>query len=389
LPDRTSWADVDRATENGRSIAIVKALETLGAKVEIKAADVSDRSAMEKLFSHFGTEWPSLCGVVHAAVAVPDERGIRNLDERALREMLEAKVAGTRNLLELGRNQPLEFVALFSSMAGLLGLKGGAHYAAASQYLDAVAHDRRQTGLPVTSIDWGAWDEMRSATGEIRRVVRAGPTTGSIHPLPSSGALRAMEMVLASGLPQVAVAAIDWETLRSLHESRRPRPLTSLLVSRRKATAPAAGKDSAGDLRARLEAAPQKQRRDMLRSFVRATIARVLGVRNPDSIDPDKGLFELGLDSLMSIDLKTRLEIGVGHPLPSTLIFNHPSISALTEYLAAEVLGEPDRTSPLSGAEPTVEKVTAAAAETTADISEEELAELLRKKLTQLSREGR
>jgi acyl transferase domain-containing protein/phospholipid N-methyltransferase len=389
LPDRTSWADVDRATENGRSIAIVKALETLGAKVEIKAADVSDRSAMEKLFSRFGTEWPSLCGVVHAAVAVPDERGIRNLDERALREMLEAKVAGTRNLLELGRNQPLEFVALFSSMAGLLGLKGGAHYAAASQYLDAVAHDRRQTGLTVTSIDWGAWDEMRSATGEIRRVVRAGPTTGSIHPLPSSGALRAMEMVLASGLPQVAVAAIDWETLRSLHESRRPRPLTSLLVSRRKATAPAAGKDSAGDLRARLEAAPQKQRRDMLRSFVRATIARVLGVRNPDSIDPDKGLFELGLDSLMSIDLKTRLEIGVGHPLPSTLIFNHPSISALTEYLAAEVLGEPDRTSPLSGAEPTVEKVTAAAAETTADISEEELAELLRKKLTQLSREGR
>ncbi len=384
LPDRTSWADVDPKTENGRSIATVKALETLGATVDIVAADVSDRSSMEKLFARFGAGWPPLRGVIHAAVAVPDERGIRDLDERALQGMLAAKVAGTRNLLELAKKQPLEFVALFSSMAALLGLKGGAHYAAASQYLDAVAHDERRRGLPVTSIDWGAWDEMRSATGDIRHVVTSA---GSIQPLPTSGALTAMETVLASGLPQAAVAAIDWESLRSLHESRRPRPLTSTLVSR-STPSPAAGKDPGADLRARLAAAPKRQRPEVLQAFVRATVARVLGVRKPDSLDPDKGLFEMGLDSLMSIDLKTRLEIGVGHPLPSTLLFNHPSVSALSEYLSADVLGKEDRTPPVSRAEP-AEKGAAGVAETTADMSEEELAGLLQQRLAQLSRDER
>ncbi|MBZ5569146.1 MAG: acyltransferase domain-containing protein [Acidobacteriia bacterium] len=352
LPERTSWADVDPTTEAGRCIAAVNALEAMGATANVMAADVSDRSGMENLFARFGRAWPALHGVVHAAVKVPDERRICDLDERALREMLSAKVAGTRNLMDLAGNQPLEFVALFSSMAALLGLKGGGHYAAASQYLDAIAHDRRLSGLPVTSIDWGGWNEMRSPTGEIRRVVRVGPTTGSIHPMPSSKALEAMEAALISGLPQVAVAAIDWETFRSLHESRRPRALTSRLGSQGKRTAPPVGKEGTRDLRSRLSAAAQTERRGILQTFVRAAIARVLGIRNPDSIDPDKGLFEMGLDSLMSIDLKTRLEIGAGHPLPSTLIFNYPSISALTEYLAEDLLGRADQASSESRAEP-------------------------------------
>ena len=339
LPARASWAEIDPSTDIARSIAMVHELEAQGATVEILAADVSDRSAMEKLFSRFGGEWPALRGVVHAAVALPNERSIRDLDERALQDMLSAKVNGTRNLVELAVNQPLEFVVLFSSMAALLGLKGGAHYAAASQYLDAVAHEQRRSGLPVTSIDWGAWDEMRSPTGEVRSV-RIGPNASSIQPMPAAKALDAMEAALASGLPQVAVAAIDWETLRSLHESRHSRALTSRLGSRGRAAAPALDKQGPEDLRARLAAAPQREQRDIVQTFVRTSVARVLGVRNPDRIDADKGLFEMGLDSLMSIDLKTRLEIGAGHPLPSALVFNSSSIAALTEYLAQDILGD-------------------------------------------------
>ena len=125
----------------------------------------------------------------------------------------------------------------------------------------------------------------------------------------------------------------------------------------------------------------------MLRTFIRATIARVLGVRNPESIDPDKGFFEMGLDSLMSIDLKTRLEIGVGHSLPSTLVFNYPSISALAEYLGKDMLGHEHETE--SRSESTPDRAPEVVAETTADMSEEELAELLQQKLAKLSGDGR
>ena len=342
LPERTSWPDVDPGGESGRCIAVVSALEALGAQVDIVAVDVSDRSRMEKLFSRFGREWPALHGVVHAAVAPPSERRVRDLNEQALREMFSAKVAGTRNLLDLGRSQPLEFVVLFSSMAALLGLNGGAHYAAASQYLDAMANHQRSAGVPVTSINWGAWDEMRSPTGEIRRIFRGGLTTGSIHPMSSSEALEAMATALASGLPQVAIAAIDWETFETLHESRRPRPLTSRLGSASKRTAPLRAKEGAEDLRARLSAVSRNEQRDVLLAFVRAAVARVLGVRNPESIDPDKRLFDMGLDSLMSIDLKTRLELAVGDALPTTLTFNYPTIAALAEYLGQRMLGQPD-----------------------------------------------
>jgi myxalamid-type polyketide synthase MxaE and MxaD len=160
--------------------------------------------------------------------------------------------------------------------------------------------------------------------------------------MPESRALAAMEAALASGFPQVAVAAIDWEALRSLHESRRPRPLTSRLGSRGRSAERPVDKQGKEDLRARLAAAPHKERRDIIQTFVRTTVARVLGVRNPDSIDADKGLFEMGLDSLMSIDLKTRLEVGAGHSLPSALIFDSADITALTEYLAQDMLGDPD-----------------------------------------------
>jgi acyl carrier protein len=99
-----------------------------------------------------------------------------------------------------------------------------------------------------------------------------------------------------------------------------------------------AGKSGAPDLRAALAAASESERPGILEAFVRSAVAHVLGVRNPSSIDAHKGLFQMGLDSLMSIDLKTRLANGVGHSLPSTLAFNYPSIAALTEFLAQDML---------------------------------------------------
>ena len=160
----------ERASDTGRA---VDALEELGVKVNIVAADVACRSQMESLFSRFGGEWPPLRGIVHAALSV-NQRAVCDVDKASILEVFSAKIKGTDYLLELGSSQPLDFVYLFSSMAALLGVTGGCHYAAACHYLDAIAHDRRLAGVPVSSIAWGAWDELRNASEEMRRVFRAG-----------------------------------------------------------------------------------------------------------------------------------------------------------------------------------------------------------------------
>jgi acyl carrier protein len=134
-----------------------------------------------------------------------------------------------------------------------------------------------------------------------------------------------------------------------------------------------------------LSAVSESERRGILEGFVRSAVARVLGVRNPDSIDPNKGLFEMGLDSLMSIDLKTRLANGAGHSLPSTLAFNYPSIAALTGFLAQDMFPAIVEEHAAAEPEPSIQTDPEVNGTAVDDMSEGELAERLRKRLAQLA----
>jgi acyl carrier protein len=194
-----------------------------------------------------------------------------------------------------------------------------------------------------------------------------------------------MEAVVAAGLPQAAIAAIHWENLRSLHELQRSRPLIQGLASAAKGVPVSASSAGAVDLRARLSAASESERPGILEAFVRGAVARVLGVRNPDSIDSYKGLFEMGLDSLMSIDLKTRLANGAGHSLPSTLAFNYPSIAALTEFLAQDMFPAGAEEHPVAEPGPSSQTEPEVNRREVGEMSEEELADRLRNRLAQLA----
>jgi len=379
LPGREAWPAIDPDTETGRSVAAVRAMETAGTVVEVHAADVSDRPAMEALFARFGGEWPELRGIVHAAVAM-SQCPLRDLDEAILAGMLASKVAGTRNLLALVAGKPLDFAVLFSSTTALLGAGGLAHYAAANGYLDAVAHERRAAGFPVTSVNWGTWDEMRLASAEDRR----GFLEAGLRPMPSSQALEAMGAVICAGIPQITVACIDWDSLRSLYEARRRRPFLARLGSAG-ANATSARPGAKKDLPSRLSGASANERKDIVLAFVQGEVARILGIPKPEGIDPDQGLFDMGLDSLMAVDLKSRLEAGVGQSLPSTLTFNYPSVGALANFLLKDVFvaGAEPVPAPVREARPSEEAV--ASKDPEADLSEEELAALLRRKMDQLS----
>jgi acyl transferase domain-containing protein/acyl carrier protein len=336
LADRSTWSAQDPNGDIGQAIAAIQDLEALGVTVETAAADVAVRSQVQELFSRFGGEWPSLRGIIHAAL-VANIVPVCDLDEAEFLRMFSAKLAGTQLLLEFGSKQPLDFVVLFSSLAGVIGDSGGAHYSAASTYLDAMAHRGRSAGLPVTAISWGAWDKMRNSTEHIRKRLRAG----GVIPMPSEQALHAMGMVLSSGIPEITVAAVHWKALRALHESRRTRPLlTKMGLEATPATPTPATANKDEQLRARLSTASTQESRQIIERAVRDAVARVLGIRKPDSIDRDKAVLQLGMDSLMAVELKMRLEDVVGEPLRPTLVFQHPSIAALVNYFADDVFGK-------------------------------------------------
>jgi acyl transferase domain-containing protein/acyl carrier protein len=371
LPARETWDAIPATDEMAHRTAAVAQIEALGAEVDVVIADVADRSALTRLFGSFGSARPPLRGIVHAAADVRGEP-LSEATAATLGAVFAPKVAGGWLLHELSRDLPLDFCVLFSSTTSLLGSGRLGYYAAANQFLDALAHHRRTEGLPALSVNWGTWDEMRGVSDDERRAfAQAG-----LLPMRSEDALEILGYLAGGSEVQATVAAVDWQSLISLYELKRPRPLLAELRARPAVAAAAAGPRSV-ELPARLLAAPAESRRDLVLEHVRGEVASVLGL-DPARVDVEQGLFDMGMDSLMAVDLKARLEAAVGQRLSATLTFNYPTVTALTGYLTAEVLGVPPEPDP-AAAHTTVRSP--APAPTLDDLTEDELAMLLAEKL--------
>jgi acyl transferase domain-containing protein/acyl carrier protein len=357
-----------RGVPDAATAEAVSEIEALGARVVPVAADVNDAEAMAALFARFGTDLPPLRGVVHAAAELGDAT-IASMSRDALAAALRPKTVGTWQLHLLTRDVPLDFFVVFSSTTALWGSRDLGHYAAANQFLDAFAHHRHALGQPALSINWGTWDEMRVASAADRATVAGA----GLNPLPSDQALAVFGQLLARpDLAQVAVASVDWTRLKGIYEARRARPFLSMVASPRPARAVRSSAEPV--LSARLAAAPPSQRRDVAVDFLREEVARALGIQPALAVDVDQGLFEMGMDSLMSLELKSRIEEALGTDLPSTLTFNYPTISALADFLTTS--SEPDE-SPAGASPPPVTPLDD-------DMSEDDVAALLSERLARL-----
>jgi SAM-dependent methyltransferase/NADP-dependent 3-hydroxy acid dehydrogenase YdfG/acyl carrier protein len=310
--------------------AALAALQASPCTVRVVQADAGDAASLQAVLAQFGTESLPLRGVIHAAVAM-SAAPLSELTDDARASMRRSKVDAARLLHQLTADQSLDFLAMFSSTTALLGVHGMAHYAAANLYLDALAQYRRgrqQVGL---SVAWGTWDVMRVASEDEQAAI----ARGGLRQLHSDAALALLGQLLATDAGHAVVANVDWQTLVPLYEARRPRPLFRDLATATLPTpSPAVG---AGPVTAsvfdRIASASAAQRQPLLEQLVRSEVAAVLGYANGDGIPIDRGFFELGLDSLMSVELKRRLESAVRQSLPSTLTFNYPNVAALTAFL--------------------------------------------------------
>ncbi len=359
------------------AVAGVRAIEALGAKVHLLQGDVADETTMARLLAQLRADAPPLRGVMHAAAAL-SAAPLTELSQSQVAEMMAPKLAGTLVLERLTRGDRLDFMVLFSSTTALLGASGLAHYAAANGFLDAFAQ-AMNPARRMLSVNWGTWEVMRLASADDRRSYRES----GLQPMVESDALDALGRLLAGTQAQAVVARVDWSVLKPLHEARRARPFLARVGTAVRPALPVQRTEAGPSLPERLAALPAAMRHDLLVEFVQQEAAAVLGLGSGAAVPVATGLFDLGMDSLMAVELKRRLERGAGRAMPSTLTFNYPNVGALAGFLETQLSVKPATpAAPGSKVEP-VMRVPIAAASDLDDLSDDELEARLMARLEQ------
>lgn len=339
-PPRDRWAEIAPADRWATAVAALRDLEARGASVSYAAVDVGDRDSLSDfLATRADSGQPPIRGVFHAAgVLVP-----KRLTELAWAEVeagLRAKVTGSWLLHEAFDQKDLDAFVMFSSAPpelGALGQNLGA-YNAANAFMDALAHYRSGRGLRGTSIKWGPWSEVglhtveTSARSNLQRLAEFG--LGGIS---NREGMQLLGHSMAQQEPVMWALAADWPRLSRNDFMIGARPFFSNLTE---------DNSSAEEARqvmlrqqeflATLESLPAKVRRQRLVEHVRGLVTGVMGLKT-DTVDWRRGLFDMGMDSLMALELKTKLQNDVGISIPATLAFDHPTVDAIAEHLEAKL----------------------------------------------------
>ncbi|MEV5434368.1 type I polyketide synthase, partial [Streptomyces sp. NPDC052701] len=317
-----------------RAAELLAELTGLGAEVELRACDVSDRDALAGLL-----DGVTLSGVVHTA-GVLDDGVISSLNPDRLDTVMRPKVNAALNLHELTAGMDLSMFVLFSSAAGVLGAPGQGNYAAANAFLDALATHRRHAGLAAQSLAWGLWGQSSGMADtldetDLTRIARTG-----MHALTPEEGLALFDAARTSPEPLLLPAGLDLPALHAQGD-RLPTVFRTLVpAARRRSSSGAAGESSA--LRRRLAALPQDEWHGVLLDIVLGRVASVLGYANASTIESGRAFQELGFDSLTAVEFRNSLGEAVGMRLPATLVFDHPTPEALTAHLLQEVAGAQD-----------------------------------------------
>ncbi|WP_008319224.1 type I polyketide synthase [Leptolyngbya sp. PCC 6406] len=364
---------VSRRGESPASQAALATLRTQ-ATVRVAAVDVADGAAVTALVTDLRATLPPLRGVIHAAGTLADGV-LLGQTWGQFQAVMAPKVQGAWHLHQATQSEDLDFFVLFSSMASLVGSPGQGNYGAANAFLDTLAHHRRRQGLPAQTLNWGPWQGAGLARQQAATVQRL-QTRGIQSWVPAVG-LRVWDRLREAGStlpPQVGVMQVDWGTLLPQIPGQ-PRPafwhrIAAMAQSQTLAvgtmspqTTSGAGKESSpanspakspapspGNIRADLLALPRESRTAPLAQYLQTQVALAMGGTQVAIAD---NLLEVGLDSLMVMDLLGACKRDLGLTLYPREVFEHPTLDALSRYLAAEL----DRgTEPAAaGAEPLAE----------------------------------
>ncbi|EYF04311.1 Malonyl CoA-acyl carrier protein transacylase [Chondromyces apiculatus DSM 436] len=319
---------VGRRAPDERARVAIAAMEAAGARVLTVQADVARREDVQQLMESVGREGPPLRGVVHAA-AVLDDHTLLELSAENFRSVFAPKVLGAFHLHQATGSQELAFFLMYSSAAALFGSPGQGNYTAANAFLDALARLRDRTHRPSMSVQWGAFSAVGLAAAEDIRGKRI-EARGSRNLTPEEG-LAGLAQLFEHPRPEVAVARFDVRQWLEFYPRAAALPFFAVLQGEAGAT-----RRAQGDARRVLEEAPPAAREGLLRRHLLEQAASVLRV-DVTRLDPAAPLQSSGVDSLMSLELRNRLEASLSVRLSATLLFTYPTVASLTGYLLAEL----------------------------------------------------
>ena len=310
----------------------IDALRKRGVRVEVELADVTDTAAVDAMLERIDANLPPLAGVIHS-VGVLSDAALANQTWDTFDTVLRPKIVGAWHLHRATMHRDLDMFILFSSRVGVMGNPGQANHAAANAFLDQLAGHRRALGLPGQAIAWGAWSEIGEAAEQRERIERRRSALGGRWFTPRQG-LRALEKLVRQDATTSVVMSMDWSVFEEAVEVR-PSFLEDLLSS---------GSDervddsaSSEDLLSRLRSVPAVGPQDVLVSFLQQQVQAVL--RLPSTPAPNVGFFDLGMDSLMTVELRNRLNRAFAgeYVAPNTVVFDYPNIDSLARHLAEEL----------------------------------------------------
>jgi len=340
VPSRARWNSAEAGSQLADQIAAIRELEALGACVHLASVDVADEGQLGAFLDEFRAEgWPPIRGVVHAAGVLQDGL-LEQLDAAALDSVLRPKMMGGWLLHRLLKDDPLDFFVLFSSAGSLLGQPGQGNYAAANAFLDALAHHRKALGKPALSINWGAWSGLGFAQTPGGKRLAARLALAGIKSIAPAQALKVMERLLRQGSTQVVVVPVDWERYRQFYPAGTESPLLSELA--REEADNSAQANHPGEKRNSILAAEPAVRLQLIQSHLTEIVARVLG-QSVSKLDVQQPLSNLGLDSLMAVELKNRIAVELDVNVPMVTFLSGPSVeqaaSQLLHLLTSETPG--------------------------------------------------
>ncbi len=324
-------------SRSGEKAAGADALQTelaaLGCEARIAACDVSDRAQVAKLIAEIPAEHP--LRTVIQATGVLDDGLLESLDEERLDRVMVPKVDAAINLHELTEHAGLTEFILFSSAAATVGSPGQSNYAAANSFLDALAAYRRAKGLPAMSLAWGAWEQSTGMSGALTESDRARIARVGFSSISDEEGLELFDIARRMNESLLVPMRMDMGALRAQAKAGMLSAVLRGLVrmpARRVS-------DAGGSLARRLAEAPESEWDAIVAELVRSHVAGVLGHDSAAAIDPERAFKELGFDSLAAVELRNRLNQASGLKLPSTLIFDYPTSSAVAGYLRSKVEG--------------------------------------------------
>lgn len=320
-----------RHSPSEKALAVIKQWQDQGVTVETCEADVANRAALENALTPLLSSRSSpLKGVFHLAGTLNDKLFV-NQSREDFATVMAPKVKGAWHLHELTQSINLDHFVCFSSMASLMGSAGQGNYAAANVFLDAIAQYRHCLGLPALSLNWGPWAEF-GMMAQLDESWQNRLREQGLTPIPPEWGLPILATLMQQEQPQVGILPIQWERFMASGQSpflEAMQPVSSSEdseINQDKASIPSVAQ--------KLAIPSEGDRVVMLTQHLKTELAKVMGFASPDLIDPNTPFNELGMDSLMAVELTNRLQTSLGCPISQRLLFDYPTLEALADYIA-------------------------------------------------------